>query len=218
MKTVPMIFNTLMVKALLTGHKTVTRRPLSIPKPWFVQSPQLSVGPGSHAKQTKPGLWIYQDLGSGQRISKLIPAPCATGDLIWVRETFATLHGNPNHAPISPSETSCQEVRYKASEPPALVNTPDYEIRGYKWRPSIHMPIHCSRLTLRVTEVRIETLSDLQTNPTQLQREGFQTWPMFYQTWHAIYNGSTLDDLVWVVEFEVIKKNITKIIASPIQA
>ncbi|WP_136487839.1 hypothetical protein [Vibrio sp. H11] len=211
MKTVPMIFNTEMVTALLNGSKAVTRRPIRIPDGWELYDSKLSKITSSHPKKGKWGALVRRGVGTDFPQCDLVTAPCFIGDLIWVRETFATLHPGQDYEEISPWEVGCQEVRYKASEPTGLANEKDHEIRGYKWRPSIHMPKHCSRLTLRVTDVRIEKLKDLRGNPEQVQKEGFRNWPMFKHTWRSIYGTCEPNDHVWAIEFEVIEKNVDKL-------
>ncbi|CAH0528458.1 hypothetical protein CTH30272_02143 [Allocatenococcus thiocycli] len=176
MKAVPMIFNTEMVKALLDERKSVTRRPM---KP----QPEAS-GLGydwwpSKVHQTMINLdEVKGDLFWDGVASDACPI-ASIGDLIYVRETFATL-GHNDYQEVSPRNRSeVHEVRFKASERDTIANCPDWEVRGYHWRPSIHMPRWASRLTLKVTDVRIETLNDLRKNKEQIKKEGFENWPQF---------------------------------------
>lgn len=76
--------------------------------------------------------------------------------------------------------------------------------------PSIHMPRWASRLTLKVTDVRIEKLNDLRKSDEQVKKEGFENWPQFKHVWESIYGQSKPNDYVWVIEFEVIHKNVDK--------
>jgi hypothetical protein len=124
----PIIFSTPMVRALLEGRKTQTRRVLR-PQPHWV-----SVS------------------GFGQRMSwngttGMVHAhrlPYITGDRLWVREAID-----------------------KTSEPGDVFYRADYEAahgdsgKGLGWRPSIHMPRRASRLTLTVTDVRVQRLHDI---------------------------------------------------------
>lgn len=174
MKVKPMIFNAEMVKALIDGRKTVTRRP------WKGNSHK----------------------------------PCNTGDLLYVRETFAAL-GHNDYQEVSPLNTSdIHEFRYKASERESIANFADWEVRGYRWRPSIHMPRHASRITLKVNDVRIEKLNDLRKSNEQVKKEGFENWPQFKHVWESIYGQSKPNDYVWVIEFEVIHQNVDKYLSS----
>ncbi|HCG8975229.1 TPA: hypothetical protein NJ623_004487 [Vibrio parahaemolyticus] len=227
MKQIPMTFNTEMVKALLDGRKTVTRRPIQIPDGWELHDRVLSKITSSHPKKGKWGALIRKGVNTDFPQSDLIPAPCFVGDLLYVRETFATLHSG-DYQEISPWETSCQEVRYKASEPQALAYESDHEIRGYKWRPSIHMPKHCSRLTLKVIDVRIERVQEITEQqavaegmPTdeECQQSAIKAGLGWYQkpaiwfknTWDRIYSNWSQNPYTWVIEFEVIHSNVSKV-------
>lgn len=152
MKVKPMIFNTEMVKALLDGRKTVTRRP------WKGNSHK----------------------------------PCNIGDLLYVRET----HGDAG-----------VRLTYKADNDGA-------HCKVKRWIPSIHMPRSISRITLKVTDVRIEKLNDLRKSDEQVKKEGFENWPQFKHVWESIYGQSNPNDYVWVIEFEVIRQNIDKHLSS----
>ncbi|MCZ5870256.1 hypothetical protein [Vibrio parahaemolyticus] len=211
-KTIPMIFNTEMVKALVNGQKTVTRRPLKIPENWSLRDKKLSTITSSHPKKGKWGALIQNLTDPKFPQSDIVVAPCNVGDLIYVRETFAAL-GHDDYKQVNPnSTTDIHEFRYKASENECLANCLDHEVRGYKWVPSIHMPRHASRLTLKVTDVRIERVQDI--TPDEAIKEGFNDWTGFAFTWSSIYLDKSLgwdnNPYVWVIEFEVIHRNVDK--------
>ncbi|NGZ18007.1 morphogenetic protein [Vibrio aestuarianus] len=202
MKHVPMIFNTAMVKALLDGRKTVTRRPLN-------KSVKLKLQDAEQAEE------IHSITEPLDKSYVLDFAPVKVGDLIWVRETFVAL-GHNDYEEVSPRNRSdIHEFRYKASELDSLANENDWEVRGYHWRPSIHMPRYASRLTLKVTDVRIERVQEI--TPKQAVKEGFNDWTGFAFTWSSIYLNQGLgwgkNPYVWVIEFEVINQNVTKVAA-----
>ena len=213
MRQVPMIFNTEMVKALLANIKLATRRP--------VKSLAKNMQALGHSciQHREPGDKWYGDRVWSMRTSSggwadythnefMKKAPCQVGDLIWVRETFATL-ALGTYEPEKPHlHGGLQDVRYKASELPAVANQPDWEVRGYKWRPSIHMPKWASRLTLKVTDVRIEQMKVLRKDSDQIRKEGFENWPQFKHVWQSIYGSCKPDDWVWVIEFDVIQANV----------
>lgn len=229
MKTIPMIFNTEMVKALLSGSKAVTRRPLTVPDGWELHDRKPSKITSSHPKKGKWGALIRRGVGTDFPQSDLVSAPCFVGDLIWVRETFAAL-GHDDYNQVNPNDVaSVHEYRYKASENPNLANCSDHEVRGYKWVPSIHMPKHASRLTLKITDVRIERVQDiteeqavLEGMPTseKCQRMAVESGLSWYQKpvtwfkslWDSIYNDWSNNPSVWVIEFEVIHKNVAQVI------
>ncbi len=205
MKAVPMIFNTEMVQALLDDLKGVTRRPaknLSFSQRVGFIVGEIAFGLGMDIRETMMNCIN----------SKRSGCPVRKGDLIYVRETFATL-GHNDYQEVSPRNRSdIHEVRFKASERDTIANCPDWEVRGYHWRPSIHMPRWASRLTLKVTDVRIETLNDLRKNKEQIRKEGFESWPQFKHVWKSIYGQSHPNDYVWVIEFEVIHKNVDEVL------
>ena len=131
MKEHPILFSTPMVRAILEGRKTKTRR---VAKPETVRlieecmgDPLFSLNVGLHLKRIKP--------------------PYAVGDRFWVRETFAPFVGAMGRGAI-----------YKADDVHA---TPLEMCLGNKWRPSIHMPRWASRITLEVTGVRAQRLQDI---------------------------------------------------------
>jgi hypothetical protein len=132
----PIIFSTPMVRALLEGRKTQTRRVLK-PQPEF----RGGAGDWDDAEE-----WGWEDEDGGLRhISVLdIRLPYITGDRLWVREAID-------------KTSEVGDVFYRA----------DYEAahgdrgKGLGWRPSIHMPRWASRLTLTVTDVRLQRLHDI---------------------------------------------------------
>ena len=212
MKAIPMLFQTELVRALLEGRKTATRRPAKTSYERGMTGPVIR--------------------GKNGEVSVLSFAPIAglcpfgnVGDLIYVRETFAAL-GHNDYQQVNPNHISeIHEYRYKASEKESIANCEDHEVRGYKWVPSIHMPKHASRLTLKVTDVRIERVQDITED--QAKSEGiapgftneFGKCPVvpnyrdgFFRTWNNIYNNWDQNPYVWVIEFEVIHKNVEQVI------
>ncbi|MBU2897707.1 hypothetical protein [Vibrio hepatarius] len=237
MKVVPMIFNTEMVKAIINGRKTVTRRPMK-PQPTdsgsgYMWWPSKVFETMINIEKTKEGQFWDELVGDMCPLASI-------GDLVWIRETFSAL-GHDDFQQVSPMcLTEIHEYRYKASEPVGLANCSDHEVRGYKWVPSIHMPRSASRLTLKVTDVRIEQIQDISED--QAQCEGFRynslynewggleahpdsrshapQWGWyekathaFKSLWNSIYNNWDQNPYVWVVEFEVIHKNVDKVLA-----
>jgi hypothetical protein len=133
MKERPILFSAPMVRALLAGTKTQTRRA------WPEQPP-----PGVQVA------WVPGETSAG-RYGK-------PGDRLWVREAFSGPHcmEKTDELPAMPPGQWPQEsaIWYWAD------GNPDYG----DWtrpRPSIHMPRWASRITLEVTEVRVERLQDI---------------------------------------------------------
>lgn len=80
---------------------------------------------------------------------------CEPGDLLYVRESWQALSLG-DYQPTM--ESRYADVRYAATDP--LANS-DQDVRGYAWRPSIHMPRWASRIALQVEGVRIEPLQSI---------------------------------------------------------
>lgn len=195
----PVSFNGAMVRAILEGRKTMTRR---------VVKPQ----PGKSCKD------------ASETACKLLARGCpygAPGDRLWVRETF--WHRETFHADY------LMDFRYCATEPtpPGSVDRNDYDtLEGY-WRklPSIFMPRLASRITLEVTGVRVERLQEI--SEQDALAEGVQ-WPKhddfepvtlnfvtfgpariaFKELWCNIYGDASWDanPWVWVCEFRRVEK------------
>lgn len=207
MKTMPMIFNSEMVNALLSGEKTVTRRPMKIPANWQLRDRNLSKITASHPKKGKWGALIQNLTDAKFPQADLVAAPAYIDDLIYVRETWANAGAN---AP----ELTLYKANYPEHVPAHYENVPN--LSKIKWTPSIHMPRWASRLTLKVTDIRIEQVQDI--TEEQAINEGMQparpsSLVMPYRTsfmdiWDNIYGSWTDNPYVWVIEFEVINQNI----------
>lgn len=136
----PILFSAPMVRAILEGRKTVTRRAVKGSGLNFLAdfTPEYVALPENHfCPYGRPG------------------------DRLWVRETWARV-GNSDPGYLTFGAT------YPACLPPELENIPGAgEIR---WKPSIHMFRHDSRILLEITEVRVERLQDI--SEEQAQAEG----------------------------------------------
>ena len=132
MKERPILFSAPMVRALLAGTKTQTRR--------VVKKLPLNLNRETNSIEVDDA-----NIENG-RFVKMIPCPYGQpGDRLWVRETFGHFERNENFAP------GC-DVFYRADGESLAVEP---------WRPSIHMPRWASRITLEVTGVRVERLQDI---------------------------------------------------------
>lgn len=84
-----------------------------------------------------------------------------------------------------------------------------------RWHPSIHMPREAARLFLRVTDVRVERLKDME--PDGARKEGFWTYGDFMRAWDGLIRpkdrdlyGWNANPWVWVIEFKRISKEEAK--------
>jgi hypothetical protein len=205
----PILFSGAMVRALLAGTKTQTRRQI---KPRG-NRPSLFNGDWSDSYVLDPGneIWRKQDI----RIE--------IGDRLLVRETWQGL----SFGDYTPTKSRQCEVRYAATDPCADL---DAEARGYPWRPSIFMPRWASRLTLAVTEVRVERLQDIKeddaiaegarqySSSTRLSRAFNADWKGIYregyaELWNSINGDGSWESNPWVVvyTFQVQHGNIDQI-------
>lgn len=215
-RVLPILFNTEMVRAILDGRKTVTRRMIKYPP-----HPDM---PDNHDYCQMP-LWMriekdeygfrtlhYMDVIEQEpfRQTRYFESlgPYEKGDILYVRETW-NVCGNG--------------YRYKA----------DWEKDGIaditKWRPSIHMPKEAARIWLKVTDVRVERLQDITEEQAEkeggIDNRGFINSPEneynnlhtakehFMQIWNSTIKKSDLDRYgwdanpwVWVIEFERCEK------------
>ncbi len=158
----PILFNTEMVRAILEGRKTVTRR---VVKP---VGQQKRFWEPLHSRfiidEVQPGMWqIWLDK-CGNPYATAIP-PYRPGDVLYVRETWNFAYQlDGNERPIE--ETGRFYYAADGLGPFTLWVTPDGEYKDHMpWRPSIHMPREAARIFLRVKDVRVERLQDSFSEP-----------------------------------------------------
>jgi hypothetical protein len=148
MVDLPILFSAPMVRALIDGRKTQTRRVL---KSAFADDTHIE-----WFYTPAPGFYRRDRFGRFDHIP--LELPFAPGDRLWVRETHGFNHYEYERgcAPKErPADLTDEYLSYRATED-------DYEIRNELcYRPSIHMPRWASRLTLTVTDVRVERLQDI---------------------------------------------------------
>lgn len=159
MKEHPIIFSTEMVRAILEGRKTQTRR---IVKP----QPEQWVSQAGYSWFTPKGEISFRGDTANGPAEYSIPLRYQRGDRLWVRETWQLLM--PCVVSFGPGE---DDWDWESEEADAIyAEKPEIGTLCYKaddpnackwWRPSIHMPSWASRITLEVTSVRIERLQDI---------------------------------------------------------
>ncbi|HHX5675160.1 TPA: hypothetical protein ACVFEZ_005098 [Klebsiella pneumoniae] len=210
-----MIFNAEMVRALLSGRKTQTRRIIK-PQPEATLSGSLS------------GKWLSRPL-NGLLLPKIedIAIHCpfgSVGDRIWVREAFR----------VHSRATDVATLVYKASErnswteqtrrvPVAVCNKP---ATPEKWTPSLHMPHWASRILLEITNVRVERLNAIseedaraegiidggclncgEPEPCGCANPEPDATDAFAYLWQSVYGQESwnANPWVWVISFERIE-------------
>lgn len=177
MKERPILFSAPMVRAILAGTKTQTRRVVK-PQPIPVQ-PQ---GAGIVSALYRQGDYQWPDKVAGCSTISCKPngpdgwahenSPYGQpGDRLWVRETWQ--HSN---FPLGPYDESCT-VFYRAdymddAHGPDGEKSPEGRYRN--WVPSIHMFRSASRILLEITAVRVERLQDISDN--DIEAEGTAQW------------------------------------------
>ena len=183
-----MIFNDEMVRAILSGNKTQTRR--------IVEEK------------------FYGRAVAAELLAKHCPYG-QPGDRIWVRETYR-VHGKATDVATLVYRASVRNSWTEQTHrvPVEVCNKPVSE----KWTPSIHMPRWASRILLEITDVRVERLRDMSeadakaegaspamykiTPPEAVYRVGFG------DIWRSIYGQDNWlsNPLVWVIEFKRIQE------------
>lgn len=142
----PILFNTEMVRAILEGRKTVTRRLI---KPQPKNDIVLHCG-------------VYQETHAGANGLRVFPPPYQVGDILYVRENWAITSEIPEIAedgPVYMADFTDRELRH-------------LQDKHFRWHPSIHMPRDLARIFLRVTECKIVRLQDI--TPNQCAAEGIE--------------------------------------------
>lgn len=133
----PVLFSGPMVRAILEGRKTQTRRVVKLPR-WSTGDWDDFEYDGLEA------LAICEETGC----QATVPCPYGqSGDRLWVREAFFD-HGDLDGAITRRDE----RIEYRAEPWDRMCDDKD----AGPWRPSIHMPRWASRLTLEITDVRVE--------------------------------------------------------------
>lgn len=225
-KECPILFNGDMVRAILDGRKTMTRRVVKNQTPsWHLLSKDYDVeGMEYFIATSKP------DSNSIKSILGAEQCPYGqVGDRLWVRESWAT---DAQVDDVKPSDLSKGEtIVYLADD--TVRTTGCRLISKGKNRPSTHMPRWASRILLEVTDVRVERLQDITEEDAKADGVAFfdevhnhQPMYMDYETdefwlrtpkesfkslWQSINKkrGYVWDanPWVWVVSFKVLEEN-----------
>lgn len=200
----PILFSGPMVRALLDGTKTQTRRVVKgAPDDWAPMAPEVfspTVVDRRGAEQPGPDTY-----GAGNEDgSDWVRCPYGKpGQRLWVRETWAR---DDEDGQVMYRADLGREMCADAWEQGRLEGVP-----RYRWRPSIHMPRQASRLMLEVTAVRVERLQAISRGDAMAEGCPFANMAAvpdprgwYADLWSAINGAGTWDanPWVWVVEFQ----------------
>lgn len=188
MKERPILFSGPMVRAILEGRKTQTRRAVKGQRDMEFDPADPHFGP----------YWLsYATEAEGEDAKVRCPYG-KPGDRLWVRETWAVQH---EYDAFAPSEIgSSARWHYAATE----------DLGGLRKRPSIFLPRRGSRITLEITDVRVERLQQISDADALAEgcstvdmRSGDSLASVYARLWQSI-NGPeswVTNPRVWVVEF-----------------
>jgi hypothetical protein len=200
MKERPILFSGPMVRAILEGRKTQTRRVMKPQPPeWVEKFGYTAFTPFGHIS----GRGLYKHRELAEKFFKLpYGQPC---DRLWVRESFRVFNGGDGTSGII----------YKA----------DHQVPAEGiWKPSIYMPRWAARITLEIVKVRIERIQDISERDAESEgvtgiprsRELYPTDDFVYpfrSLWNSINEqrgfGWDKNPWVWVIEFKVDSKRST---------
>lgn len=198
MKERPILFSTPMVRAILEGRKTQTRR-ICKPTPAGTMMPHKLLD-DRFFKKEHIGKWLWET-ASGEYLGY---CPYGQpGDRLWVRETFLIEHS---------CHKNFYEYRADYSDTIAL---------DVIWRPSIFMPREACRLMLEVTDVRVERLQDISEEDAIAEGIAMPNYAeeairdihfpepteIYMMLWESINGKGSWDKnpWVWVIEFKKIE-------------
>lgn len=209
MKARPILFSGERVRDILDGRKTQTRR---IIKP----QPFLSEHLGFCWKGFAYGIGS-DDAGTQRNFTRADCPYGKLGDLLWVRETCMEWEGK------------ARDVVYRADIDGGAWEDLRADLNsGFPWkiRPSIHMPRWASRLTLEITNVRVERLQSI--TPAECRAEGIAPYDggwtngllgpfsdprlAFADLWDSTGGDWSSNPWVWVIEFKPIMANVDEVL------
>lgn len=199
----PILFNTEMVRSILDGRKSCTRR-LVKPQPDEKHTFPLGFVTDSTEKK-EVGCFGFGINEYGGSIQYAKP-PYQPGDILYVRETWM------DYAGLTMYKADCDIYRLDS-----------LNFAGFGWKPSIHMPKEAARIWLKVTDVRVERLQEITIDG--IRNEGISSMAVhagdmeialkeWKNLWNSTIKKSDLDQhgwdanpWVWVIEFERCEKS-----------
>lgn len=211
----PILFSSSMVKAILEGRKTQTRRGIK----------RINDLTNEHFVFTLRE--VKQEFGyagfDGLLPTGVICPYGIPGDTLWVREQFGWYNHiiSGSYGYISPEKPRYPPHVIKGGFKKPVIFKADYPKHRFDpddsgWKPSIHMPKTACRIWLEITNIRVERLHDITEQDAQAEGADFQKWEGISETTQSYKNGFTStwlyingDDSwncnpwVWVIEFKI---------------
>jgi len=216
LKEKPILFSASMVRAILGGQKTQTRRVIKKPLSEKIENLLKLLRPCRRKK--------YEYMGDGRGSEVNLKPFAFPGQHLWVRETWADVNTEDGPAICYRADGSYRSWRdFSKSFGPDygagpsmdydaypgnysawwedLLNRDIHKEGGYCWRPSIFMPRWASRLKLEVTNVAIERLHDV--DDKKARSEGTEDRASFRRLWEEINGLKSWESnpCVWVIDF-----------------
>lgn len=203
-------FNSEMVRAVLDGSKTQTRRIMKV-QPDSPNFGLLRITDSTKSADIGKYHWAESNATGTHARSPLFSCPFgAVGDRLWVRETWM---------PDAPRDGTWADVEFYGckgsplSMIPERYRKPEHCIHRASWEgsemvgwtPSIHMPRWASRITLEITGVRVERLQDISAEDAAAEGlTGRAKMHDFGVLWSSIYGDESwqANPWVWVIEFK----------------
>lgn len=210
----PILFSAEMVRAILDGRKTCTRRICKDANEYTVPDMEFY-----NADKRTYAVHNFADKGHMEQLSTAErTCPICPGDILYVRETVWQKIGYYLDIDGETKPSWYNEFKYVASDEKPETGW------NYSWakRPSIHMPKEAARIWLKVTDVKVERLQNI--DGKGCVKEGIEEEPlkhvgedfvkgMFHDLWDSTINKSDIDrygwdanPYVWVIEFERCEK------------
>ncbi|HGF5590233.1 TPA: hypothetical protein ACF3DY_001373 [Klebsiella quasipneumoniae subsp. similipneumoniae] len=214
MKERGMIFNAEMVRAILDGRKTQTRRIMKV-QPESNQLGLLLITDSTKHSDIGKYHWAESNATGNHVRSKLFSCPFgAVGDRIWVRETWSSDFANyyPNDRVWYAADNN-RRLDIEVVDGVRGIYSPESDVHvPFRWHPSIHMPRTASRILLEITGVRVDRLQSITLGDICKEvgcglydfrpaTYGFQVWE---ELWKSIYGAENwqANPWVWVIEFK----------------
>ena len=195
----PILFNTEMVRAILGGRKTCTRR---LVKPQPDEKHTCPLGFVTDSKEVGCFGFGIDEYGGFIQYAK---PSYHTDDILYVRETWM------DYAGLTMYKADCDKYRLES-----------LKLAEFSWKPSIHMPKEAARIWLKVTDVRVERLQDITADG--IRNEGLSSAAVHagdieiaMEEWKILWNstikkadldryGWDANPWVWAISFERCEK------------